>query len=155
MRSRPTKAQPLWLLLAAWLACAHTHQATDKPEPDSAPSQPKPSSVERHRQVDKSLGKDPKRASASSLEGAPPVSSSPTGLLREDAIERIQGRLEVNGYLQHKDASGKLDGRTKEALRAFQRDRNLPATGIPDDETVRQLGLSADHIFRNSSPAKS
>jgi len=150
MRSLRSRSLPLCLLVTAWLACGHTHQATDKPQTDSEPSQPKPSSGEEHR---KSAGNSsrPARHPTSSPETAPPIASSPAGLLREDAIARIQDRLKAKGYLQHTEASGKLDGVMEEALRAFQRDCNLPATGIPDDETVRQLGLPASQIFRASA----
>jgi peptidoglycan hydrolase-like protein with peptidoglycan-binding domain len=142
----------LWLLLSAWVACGHTHEATDKPE--RGPSQAKPSSAERPHKVDRTSGGDSKRSAVPPSDAAvPPLASSPAGLLREDAVPRIQEQLKAKGYLQHQGASGKLDGETEAALRAFQRDRHLPATGMPDDETVQQLGLSAGDIFRGSRPA--
>jgi hypothetical protein len=35
-----------------------------------------------------------------------------------------------------------------DGLRRFQRAHDLPATGIPDHQTVKDLGLDPDQIFR-------
>jgi hypothetical protein len=42
--------------------------------------------------------------------------------------------------------------RGERALREFQNARNLPATGVPDDATVRALGLDPEKIFRRAPP---
>ena len=70
-----------------------------------------------------------------------PVSTSPAGLLAPGADDKIRDKLAAAGFA----AQGKS---TKEALRRFQRANDLPATGIPDHETVKKLGLDPDQIFR-------
>jgi peptidoglycan hydrolase-like protein with peptidoglycan-binding domain len=72
--------------------------------------------------------------------------------LREGAAESIQAKLVDGGYLEKDATSGKLDGRTERALRNFQREQSLPATGVPDDLTLQKLGLSPQDLFRSSSP---
>jgi len=70
-----------------------------------------------------------------------PVSTSPGGLLAPGADDKIRDKLAAGGFA----AEGKS---TKEALRRFQKDNDLPATGIPDHETVKKLGLDPNEIFR-------
>lgn len=52
--------------------------------------------------------------------------------------ERVQQRLKLRGFLDG-DLSGVADHRTRDALRAFQTERALPATGLPDLQTLAQL----------------
>ncbi|MBC8131965.1 MAG: peptidoglycan-binding protein [Deltaproteobacteria bacterium] len=85
-----------------------------------------------------------------SREGAPPLATSPVGLLKPDALEGIQNKLASKGHLPKERQSGKLDPATRDALREFQRESNLPATGVPDDVTVQKLGLSPTDVFRAS-----
>jgi hypothetical protein len=70
-----------------------------------------------------------------------PVSTSPAGLLAPGADDKIRDKLASAGFA----ADGKS---SKEALRRFQRANDLPATGIPDHETVKKLGLDPNQIFR-------
>ena len=70
-----------------------------------------------------------------------PVSTSPAGLLAPGADDKIRDKLAAAGYA----AEGKS---TKEALRRFQKANDLPATGMPDNETVKKLGLDPSEIFR-------
>jgi peptidoglycan hydrolase-like protein with peptidoglycan-binding domain len=63
----------------------------------------------------------------------------------------MQDKLMQRGYLGKGQLSGRIDGSTIKALRDFQRDRGLPATGIPDDLTVRKLGLRPEDVFRASA----
>ena len=77
-----------------------------------------------------------------------PVSMSPAGQLEDGAVKKIQDRLVALDFLGADQASGELDGRTSEGLRKFQKSRDLAATGTPDQETVRRLGLDPKQIFR-------
>jgi hypothetical protein len=70
-----------------------------------------------------------------------PVTTSPAGLLAPGADDKIRDKLAAAGFA----ADGKS---TKEALRRFQKANDLPATGSPDHETVKKLGLNPDEIFR-------
>lgn len=80
-----------------------------------------------------------------------PLATSPAGLLKPGAEKKIQDQLAGRGLLESDDArSGELDGATRAALRRFQREANLPETGVPDRETARRLGLSPDDVFRST-----
>ncbi len=43
------------------------------------------------------------------------------------------------------------DAATREGVRRFQRAQDLPATGVPDAETVKRLGLDPDKTFRRGT----
>jgi hypothetical protein len=77
-----------------------------------------------------------------------PVSTSPAGQLEEGAVKKIQDRLAAEDFIKEDQKSGQLDERTTEGLRKFQKSRDLAATGTPDQETVRKLGLDPKQIFR-------
>ncbi len=52
------------------------------------------------------------------------------------------------------DENGQLDAKTQESLRAYQKDKGLPATGLPDYETLRKLGLKPDDVFQKDTPGE-
>ena len=54
-------------------------------------------------------------------------------------IRRAQEALRVRGLNPGDD--GKLDQNTQEALAKFQKQNNLPATGVLDDKTAAKLGV--------------
>jgi hypothetical protein len=56
----------------------------------------------------------------------------------EDSNSGVQARLKNLGYYLG-EITGKIDDETQEALRAFQRDRELPETGEADDATREAL----------------
>lgn len=81
-----------------------------------------------------------------------PVATSANGLLKPGAEKQIEQRLADEGFLHRKD-EGETGGprataSTTEALRRFQEKHDLPATGMPDQETVRKLGLDPDAMFK-------
>jgi peptidoglycan hydrolase-like protein with peptidoglycan-binding domain len=120
--------------------CGHSKVANDSPAapPDKKASGDSPPGEARHADA----------PIASTREGGPPLATSPGGLLKPDAVEAIQQKLAARGQLPAGHTSGKLDDPTREALRDFQRKNNLPATGTPDDLTVKKLGLDPGRIFR-------
>lgn len=65
-----------------------------------------------------------------------PVASSPQGLLKPGADEKVREKLGV--------AKG---AGMRKALMNFQREHDLPATGMLDHETVEKLGLDPKDIF--------
>jgi peptidoglycan hydrolase-like protein with peptidoglycan-binding domain len=73
-------------------------------------------------------------------------------LLEPGAVKRIQERLHEQGFLPEHVRSGKLDGRTRQALRELQEKYGLPATGAPDDLTLQKLGLDAKELARSARP---
>jgi peptidoglycan hydrolase-like protein with peptidoglycan-binding domain len=73
-------------------------------------------------------------------EGARPGTASHPGTPNSDRIMKVQQSLKDDGFY-----SGSVDGvngqKTREAIRAFQKSKNLNATGTIDDATARELGL--------------
>ncbi len=61
-----------------------------------------------------------------------PKIKDPKVAVIQDALNRKGAKLEVDGVMGRK---------TKRALRKFQRENNLKATGKLDDETRKALGL--------------
>jgi hypothetical protein len=76
-----------------------------------------------------------------------PLATAPGGLLAPGAEEKIRKRLAAEGCLDDgaKDSGGALS----EGLRRCQKNHDLPATGMPDDATIKALGLNPDQIFRH------
>jgi len=68
-------------------------------------------------------------------------------------VKLIQEKLSQNGDL-HGDVTSELDENTHDALSKFQHRHDLPATGSPDDATVRKLGLEPEDIFRSGKANK-
>jgi Putative peptidoglycan binding domain len=133
-------------LALAVLGCAHTHAATDAPaveasaEPAAPPSD-QPAETAR-----------PTKHHARAAPGSPSLFASPEAALAPDGVEKIQAKLVERGELDETEASGHLNDATKRALIALQKKSNLPATGVPDDTTVRKLGLDPAAIFRKAPP---
>jgi len=125
-------------------ACSHTRAVTS-PEHASNAENADAAQQEPERPAHKKSRLPPEE------KGALPLTSSPAGLLQPDAAKTIQGRLVKGGQLPDDKQSGELDGPTREALMAFQKAHDLPATGIPDDATVRKLGLDPNAIFRKAA----
>lgn len=127
MNSRRLQRAALTLGLVLPVACGHTRA---EPPPPAAVAPTKP---------------DHEYASETGI----PVASTPQGLLRNGAEERIQRRLEAQRLLTESQRTGRLDEATRNALRTFQRKEGLPTTGLPSYETVDHLGLKLDDIFHS------
>jgi len=153
------RVAPLFLFaaLAIQLACAHARQMDHAQEPEPGVSPPHDEdSVPRVRKAPASTegtrarnAKTDQRDAAND-DKAPPLATSPAGLLEPGAVKRIQERLVERDYLPMEARSGKLDERTRSALRRLQRDHNLPETGTPDDSTLQKLGLDVGELTRSS-----
>jgi len=124
---------------AALSGCGHTHTASDT-SANAAADKP----AAKHR--DDISAEAPGKTIRS--ENGPPLATSPAGLLRPEAVKRLQQKLVSHGQLAEADQSGKLDGPTHKALREFQRANNMPATGMPDDLTIQKLGLKPAELTR-------
>ena len=154
----------VWTVLACGgpVACAHARHVGDvDPSAPSAPRAPanaesprapaEPVAKTHHEAVAKSgPGKGVRTGGDSAGNGGVRITTSPAGQMKAHAVETIQEKLVAEGHLSADHRSGSLDGPTREALRAFQRDKGLPATGVPDDATVGKLGLRAADVFRVS-----
>ena len=78
-----------------------------------------------------------------------PVATAPEALLAPGADEEIRDKLVARGFL---DADAKPShGTAREGIRRFQQAQDLPDTGIPDQETVKRLGLDPDRVFKKAT----
>jgi peptidoglycan hydrolase-like protein with peptidoglycan-binding domain len=59
-----------------------------------------------------------------------------------EQIRKAQDALKARGLNPGTD--GKLDEMTQQALRDFQKQNNLPATGVLDEKTADKLGIVRD-----------
>jgi peptidoglycan hydrolase-like protein with peptidoglycan-binding domain len=57
-------------------------------------------------------------------------------------IKKAQEALKSKGLNPGSD--GKMDEKTQQALRDFQKVNNLPATGVLDEQTAAKLGVKLD-----------
>jgi hypothetical protein len=57
-----------------------------------------------------------------------------------DDIRKAQNALKAKGLNPGDD--GRMDAKTQQALRDFQKSNNLPVTGVLDDKTAEKLGIS-------------
>ena len=153
-----TRWRVLGISLVAWaFGCSHTRSVA--PANENEPSKQQQSSQDKgHATPPEDANARPPHAPAAGA--APPadkesrdkaelpIASSVAGTLQPGAAKQIQDKLADKGVLHEDHPSGELDGPTREALRQFQRDSDLPATGIPDDATVRKLGLDPEKTFK-------
>jgi peptidoglycan hydrolase-like protein with peptidoglycan-binding domain len=119
------------LALAVAAGCAHTHA------PPPAPAAVPPTKPDHEQAAETGLT----------------MASTPQGLMRDGAEERLQARLRAKRLLPAGHHTGQLDAETREALRRYQKSEGLPATGLPSYETVRHLDLDLDSIFRTVTPS--
>jgi peptidoglycan hydrolase-like protein with peptidoglycan-binding domain len=61
-------------------------------------------------------------------------------MLDAQSMKKIQAKL-------HVAETGELDDKTQAALKAFQKKNDQPATGLPDFDTLRRLGLDPKDIY--------
>jgi len=57
-------------------------------------------------------------------------------------VKKAQEALKAKGL--NPGADGKMDDKTQQALRDFQKVNNLPATGVLDAQTAAKLGITLD-----------
>jgi carboxyl-terminal processing protease len=72
---------------------------------------------------------------------APDAGSQRDMVISSDDIRKAQEALKAKG----KDpgaVSGRMHAKTQEALREFQKENNLPATGVLDQKTADKLGVT-------------
>ena len=137
--------QVLLLALALGGACAHAKTTDDGTEKAAA------------KETKEDGAKDPKPRASGKKGGerpsgnpdAVPVATAPETLLVPGADEKIRERLIAGGFLAA-DADTS-NAATRGGIRKFQKSQDLPATGVPDAETVKRLGLDPDRTFRRGT----
>ncbi|MGH7826723.1 MAG: peptidoglycan-binding domain-containing protein [Candidatus Binatia bacterium] len=60
-----------------------------------------------------------------------------------DNVKKAQEALKARG-LNPGSTSGTMDAQTRQALRDFQKANNLPITGVLDQKTAQQLGVTLE-----------
>jgi hypothetical protein len=134
MMFRIKSAVMLLAIVALW-ACVHTTAVG----PVATPEEPRSKVVEKAK-TQPALMHDT---------ATPPISQSPQGMLAEGGAAQIQTALSTHGFMLKK--TGLLDDETKEAILAFQKRENLAATGMPDQLTLKRLGLRPRDILNSGS----
>jgi hypothetical protein len=131
---RPFLALLVGLGLAFVVACSHAETVAppNAPNPPDAPSR-LPSSKAVTPQTDP---------------GHPDLAASPAQLMAPGSADAIAGALRKRGLLAQDDASSK--GMEK-ALRTFQESQGLAATGFPDHETLRKLGIDPKEVDQTTA----
>lgn len=64
-----------------------------------------------------------------------------------DDVRKAQDALKAKGLNPGDD--GRMDAKTQQALRDFQKTNNLPVTGVLDDKTAAKLGISKSSDLRS------
>jgi len=142
--------QILFLSIALGGACAHTKTTDDGTE----------KTEKKEDRKDEGKEAEAKPRAAAPLSGqarelhpgnreAVPVATAPDALLKPGADDKIRERLGAGGFLP-RDAKAS-EGSMRDGLRRFQKANDLPATGVPDHETVKKLGLDPDQTFRKAT----
>lgn len=72
----------------------------------------------------------------------PRAADSDKMVVSTEHIKKAQEALKAKGLNPGTD--GKLDDKTQQALRDFQKVNNLPATGVLDAQTAAKLGINLD-----------
>ena len=137
------KSRLLLLSLLLWsLGCAHARKVddasdqnadkVDDPGERAAPEQlSDPQEAASKKGLISGGEKDPERVA---------VASSPAGLLKPGAEQKVREKLGLNAK----------DEALRPALQRFQREHDLPATGILDHRTAKELGLAPDDLFERA-----
>lgn len=137
---------------AMLLGCGHTERVR-APEPETTPQDeaPAPGPGSEGEPAEESPATSPGQSDQSQLPSEPrvPLAASPGALMQAEAIEALQKSLKSAGFLEG-SLSGRLDAETEQALRAYQRAHDLPATGLPDRATAESLGLDPDDLFKSA-----
>jgi peptidoglycan hydrolase-like protein with peptidoglycan-binding domain len=112
--------------LVLLMACPHASKTTPAPAEAGTPSKSQPSGAP----------------------GGPPEAMTPAALLKPGAVRQLQEALNKHGV--EAPENGVFDQATQKSLIQFQRKAKIAETGLPDRETLKQLGLDADSIYKSN-----
>lgn len=80
--------------------------------------------------------------------GRPPLPATPSSLVTAGAVRQLKEALQSRGFLKKPSPGPEIDAETSGALRKFQQEEGLAATGFPDQETLRRLDIDAAEAYR-------
>ena len=81
----------------------------------------------------------------------PPDAGSQRMVVSPDNVKSAQQALKARGL--NPGIDGRMDEKTQQALRDFQKANNLPATGVLDQKTAAKLGVTINEQER-SAPSR-
>jgi peptidoglycan hydrolase-like protein with peptidoglycan-binding domain len=76
--------------------------------------------------------------------------ATPSSLVTADAARQLKEELRNRGYLEKPSQGPDLDAATSNAIRKFQQEEGIAATGFPDQETLRRLDIDASSAYRSA-----
>lgn len=77
----------------------------------------------------------------------PPITGNQNMIVTSNDVKKAQDALRANGLNPGTD--GRMDAKTQQALRDFQKSNNLPATGVLDDKTAAKLGINKNSDMKS------
>jgi peptidoglycan hydrolase-like protein with peptidoglycan-binding domain len=96
-------------------------------------------------------GNQSSRSSYPSYASAPTYTTPQSPGLSQDMIQQVQGRLQQQG-LYHGSVDGVCGPGTEAAVRTYQQQHNLNATGKLDTDTIASLNLGTSQNYGNAQP---
>lgn len=130
---RPPFLVSICIIVALQLGCAHTDQTGSAKTRDGS-EQPQ----------DVAAPARPTRVVTPKVEaGHPPLAASPDELMRPNAVAKISKALAAKHFLSTDEPS---PIEFLDAVKAFQRNEGLAATGFPDHETLMRLGINPKDV---------
>ncbi|MCI0487502.1 MAG: peptidoglycan-binding protein [Blastocatellia bacterium] len=114
-----------------------TDRQPDRVEPQPSRNDPRPARDERPPAV----SNDASLPDESDSEDASEAGSEPLPLSSAEMVRRAQVALRDEGYYEGQ-IDGQMSPRVSDALRAYQRENNLPETGDLDPTTAKSLGIN-------------
>lgn len=139
----------------ATASCIHTRETKSQEE---AKADGKTEAKNDDAKKDPEAKKDAKAADGPARPKAPvrsetiETSRTTKQMFKPEGLKKLQVALAAKST--GVDENGQLDAKTQESLRAYQKDKGLPATGLPDYETLRKLGLKPDDVFQKDTPGE-
>jgi Putative peptidoglycan binding domain len=133
-------------LLAAPAGCSHTRTTGTPAAPEKSGEATSTRPARKARPPAEKTADEDKPKPRTTGTASTPVPRTPAAALEAGQLRRIQEAL-AGKHLLGTHESGTLDDATRRALRRLQEESDLPATGLPDHETVRKLGLDPDEVF--------
>lgn len=138
------------LALVAAGGCAHTKTTDEGREEKNEKREEKNEKPTGAETAKPHAGRGPRESTPRESDGTDrsvPLATAPGGLLAPGAEQKIREKLAAEGCLD--DDAKRSGGALSEGLRRCQSAHDLPATGMPDDATIKALGLDPGQIFRH------
>lgn len=158
MRGRAHPVWRVWLaavLAAAVAGCAQVRRVGDEDHgrggEKAGDGQPSTSAAPpRHEGQPSGSAAPPRDKGQPAEHGRPPLPATPSSLVTSGAARQLKEELRNRGYLKAQSSGPELDAATSDALRRFQQEEGLAATGFPDRETLRRLNVDAKSAYRSA-----